>query len=88
MKVAGGIEQMSIQSKMTLYGEIGKDLCTHLIQPFLDERDLTTEARSLFCVPPAFGRGVKYRWKIDCALRLQEVASMIHQRKNAGSLRQ
>ncbi len=53
MNVAGGIEQVSIQSKMTLYEEIGKDLCTHLIQPFfenIDEGDLTTEA-SLFYEP-------------------------------------
>ncbi len=50
MKVAGGIKQMSIQSKMTLYGEIGKDLCTHLIQPILeniDEGDPTEKADPL-----------------------------------------
>ncbi len=49
--VSKGIGEMSVQSKMVLYGEVGKGLCPHLIQIFLEiftEGDVTTEAGILF----------------------------------------
>ncbi len=39
---------MSFELKLALYGEMEKDLCTNLFQPFLAEGALTTETGSLF----------------------------------------
>ncbi len=39
---------MRFQLKLALYGEMEKDLCTNLFQPFLAEKALTTESGSLF----------------------------------------